>query len=71
MLKIGSIVWGVKDIQKEADFWTAALNYEVTYQSIDFAILKPKKGNEGVLRGGIIWTFSATIKKKRSNGCWL
>lgn len=48
MLKIGSIVWGVKDIQKEADFWTAALNYEVTYQSIDFAILKPKKGNEGV-----------------------
>lgn len=48
MLKIGSIVWGVTDIKKEADFWKAALDYEITYQSIDFAILKPKEGREGL-----------------------
>lgn len=45
MITIGSIVWGVKDVERAIAFWTAALDYEVKYHSPDdFAILLPKSG---------------------------
>ena len=47
MISIGSIVWGVTDIERAARFWSLALDYEVSYISDDFAMLKPKRG-EGI-----------------------
>ena len=46
MLEIGSIVWGVKDIDRAVKFWSSALNYKLKYPaSDDWAILIPKEGN--------------------------
>lgn len=46
MLKVGSIVWGVKDVFRAVEFWTAALDYQLKYPaSEDWTILIPKTGN--------------------------
>ena len=46
MLQIGAVVWGVKNVERAVEFWSAALDYEVKYHSSDdFAILKPKNGD--------------------------
>ena len=48
MLKIGAIVWGVRDLHRGVKFWSEALNYELRREpDVDFAILIPKDG-EGV-----------------------
>ena len=48
MLKIGAVVWGVRDIQQAVQFWSEALNYKLRREpDVDFAILIPKEG-EGV-----------------------
>ena len=48
MLSIGSIVWGVRDVRRAVEFWTAALDYQLMYPaSEDWAILIPKAG-EGI-----------------------
>ena len=47
MIEIGAIVWGVTDIERAANFWSKALDYEVRYISEDFAMLKSRTG-EGV-----------------------
>lgn len=48
MLKIGAIVWGVKDIHRGVKFWSEALNYELRREpNVDFAILEPKD-SEGI-----------------------
>ena len=47
MLTIGSIVWGVKDIEKEILFWCEALNYRLDFRDGDFAMLSPIDG-EGI-----------------------
>ncbi len=45
MLKIGAIVWGVKDIHQGVKFWSEALNYKLRREpDVDFAILEPKDG---------------------------
>jgi catechol 2,3-dioxygenase-like lactoylglutathione lyase family enzyme len=45
MLKIGSVVWGVRDVPRAIAFWTEALNYQPLREpSDDWAILVPKKG---------------------------
>lgn len=45
MLKIGSIVWGVKDVARAVEFWGQALNYAPLREpSDDWAILVPKEG---------------------------
>ena len=45
MIKIGSIVWGVTDIERAAAFWTEALGYEQKGEmSDDWAMLVPKDG---------------------------
>lgn len=45
MLKIGAIVWGVRDIHRGVKFWRKALNYKLRREpDVDFAILVPKDG---------------------------
>ena len=45
MINIGSIVWGVRDLDRSIAFWSEALHYVVTYKDTDFAILKAADGN--------------------------
>jgi len=48
MLKIGAIVWGVRDLSRAIKFWSEALNYKLRREpDVDFAILIPKEG-EGI-----------------------
>jgi catechol 2,3-dioxygenase-like lactoylglutathione lyase family enzyme len=45
MLKIGSIVWGVRDVPRAIQFWSAALEYEPLREPTpDWAILVPRTG---------------------------
>ena len=45
MLKIGSIVWGVRDVPRAIRFWTAALNYRPREEPKDgWAVLVPLEG---------------------------
>lgn len=45
-LKILSIVWGIKDLDRAINFWTETLNYTLKREpDVDFAILVPKSGN--------------------------
>jgi predicted enzyme related to lactoylglutathione lyase len=45
MLKIGSIVWGVRDVPRAIAFWQAALDYVPKREpSEDWAILIPRDG---------------------------
>ena len=45
MLRIGSIVWGVRDVPRALAFWGAALDYRPLREpSADWAILVPREG---------------------------
>jgi catechol 2,3-dioxygenase-like lactoylglutathione lyase family enzyme len=45
MLKIGAIVWGVRDLQRSIKFWSEVLDYKLRREpDSDFAILVPKEG---------------------------
>ena len=45
MLKIGSVVWGVRNVARAIDFWCKALGYRLLRQPDDtWAILIPKDG---------------------------
>jgi catechol 2,3-dioxygenase-like lactoylglutathione lyase family enzyme len=45
MLRIGSIVWGVRDVARAIQFWCDALNYRPLREpSDDWAILVPRDG---------------------------
>jgi predicted enzyme related to lactoylglutathione lyase len=45
MIRVGSIVLRVDDLQRQAEFWAAALDYERrTGDSDDFVLLRPKDG---------------------------
>ena len=44
MLRIGSVVLRVDDLQRQADFWEAALAYERLQMDDDFVLLRPKDG---------------------------
>lgn len=45
MLSIGSIVWGVIDVQRAKKFWCEALDYKEKYPcEEDWCILIPKQG---------------------------
>jgi hypothetical protein len=45
-MEIGSIVWGVKNIERAVAFWSSALDYQLKYPaSDDWAILIPKRGH--------------------------
>ncbi|THF85069.1 VOC family protein [Deinococcus sp. KSM4-11] len=46
MLRIGSIVWGVQDVRRAVEFWTAALNYRPREEPDDtWAVLIPTEGS--------------------------
>jgi predicted enzyme related to lactoylglutathione lyase len=48
MLKVGSIVIRVDDLERQAAFWTAALGYErAETGASDFTILRPPAGAAG------------------------
>jgi catechol 2,3-dioxygenase-like lactoylglutathione lyase family enzyme len=45
MLRIGSVVWGVRDVPRAIQFWSAALDYRPLREpSHDWAILIPREG---------------------------
>lgn len=45
MLRIGSIVWGVRDLPGAIRFWTSALNYRLRNEpDEDWAVLVPLEG---------------------------
>ena len=45
MIRIGSIVWGVRDVPRAIQFWSGALNYQPLREpSSDWAILVPRTG---------------------------
>lgn len=45
MIRIGSIVLRVDDLQRQSEFWAAALNYAPREEtSDDFVLLRPKEG---------------------------
>jgi len=45
MLRVGSIVLRVDDLQRQVAFWSAALHYEVRRgEDDDFVLLRPKDG---------------------------
>lgn len=45
MLRIGSIVWGVRNVPRAIEFWCAALDYKPLREpSVDWAILIPANG---------------------------
>ena len=46
MIEIGAIVWGVQDIARAVQFWSAALHYKLKgAPSADWAILIPVEGD--------------------------
>ncbi len=45
MIRVGSIVLRVDDLQRQTEFWTAALDYVPRpTESDDFALLRPRDG---------------------------
>ncbi|MEN2737095.1 VOC family protein [Microbacterium sp. X-17] len=45
MIRIGSIVWGVRDLPRAVAFWSAALGYRPLREpDVDWAILVPVAG---------------------------
>jgi hypothetical protein len=45
MLRIGSVVWGVRDVARAVEFWTAALDYVPRGgDSPDWVLLRPRRG---------------------------
>lgn len=46
MLKVGSVVWGVRDVPRAVAFWCAALRYRPREEpDDDWAVLVPTDGN--------------------------
>jgi catechol 2,3-dioxygenase-like lactoylglutathione lyase family enzyme len=44
VLRVGSIVFRVDDLQRQAEFWEAALGYVRRELDSDFVLLEPKDG---------------------------
>ncbi len=47
MLRVGSIVIRVDDLERQAAFWAAALGYERVDMDADFVLLRPPAGSSG------------------------
>ena len=64
MLRIGSIVWGVRDVPKAIEFWCAALNYKPLREpSDDWAILVPCEGPGPQMAISIVSSNAATHQR--------
>jgi catechol-2,3-dioxygenase len=44
VLRVGSIVLRVDDLQRQETFWAAVLDYVPQHRSSDFVLLRPKDG---------------------------
>ncbi len=44
MIRVGSIVMRVDDLQRQAEFWAAALDYAPRQLDDDFMLLRPRDG---------------------------
>jgi catechol 2,3-dioxygenase-like lactoylglutathione lyase family enzyme len=45
MLRVGSVVWGVRDMKRAIEFWRRALDYDLLREpEEDWAILVPRDG---------------------------
>jgi len=44
MVRVGSIVLRVDDLERQTAFWSAALDYEARRGDVDFVLLRPKDG---------------------------
>lgn len=44
MIRVGSIVLRVDDLQRQSEFWMAALDYQPRRVDVDFVLLGPKDG---------------------------
>jgi hypothetical protein len=44
MIRVGSIVLRVDNLERQAAFWAAALDYETRHGDDDFVLLRPKDG---------------------------
>ncbi len=44
MIRVGSIVLRVDDLQRQTDFWAAALDYVPGLTDDDFVLLRPRDG---------------------------
>lgn len=59
-LRIGSIVWGVRDLQRSIQFWCEALDYTLARDpDVDFAILIPRHGQ------GIQLSLNAAVTSEK------
>lgn len=45
MLRVGSIVFRVADLERQEAFWGSALDYERRHATDDFVILRPRTGD--------------------------
>ena len=44
MITIGSIVIRVDDLQRQTEFWSAALDYVPRQDDVDFVLMRPRNG---------------------------
>ena len=64
MLRIGSIVWGVRDVPRAIAFWCAALNYKPLREpSPDWAILVPAEGRGQQMAITVVSSDAATHQR--------
>jgi catechol 2,3-dioxygenase-like lactoylglutathione lyase family enzyme len=80
MIRVGSIVIRVDDLERQTEFWRAALDYEPRQgDDDDFVLLRPKDGvgrtfpstgfaRPSRCRRASTWTCTPTIRPGRSNG---
>lgn len=47
MIRVGSIVLRVDDLQMQTDFWSGALGYKRRIDRHDFVVLSPQDPNDG------------------------
>jgi catechol 2,3-dioxygenase-like lactoylglutathione lyase family enzyme len=64
MLRIGSVVWGVRDVPRAIQFWCAALDYKPLREpSADWAILVPCEGSGQQMAITIVSSDPATHQR--------
>jgi catechol 2,3-dioxygenase-like lactoylglutathione lyase family enzyme len=64
MLRIGSVVWGVRDVPRAIEFWCEALGYRpLRPPDDDWAILVPKEGAGPQLAISIVTSDAASHQR--------
>ncbi|WP_027481823.1 VOC family protein [Deinococcus pimensis] len=64
MLRIGSIVWGVRDVRRAVEFWTGALDYVPREEpQDDWAVLIPRSGSGVQLALKLVTSEASTHRR--------